>query len=280
MANLKTGAVSTTTKAPAKALGLKGLLMNMQGQIAKALPSVLTPERYTRMVMTALSTNPQLQQCTPESFLGAVMQAAQLGVEPNTPLGQAYLIPFRNKGKLEVQFQLGYKSYLDLAYRSGEVTIIDAQAVHKNDEFEYEYGLDPKLKFKPALTDRGEVIAYYAMFKTKMGGFNFLVMSKEDIINHAKQYSQSYSNSYSPWKTNFDSMAKKTVLKQVLKYAPLKSEFAKNLAADETIKTNIQPNMVDMEDETETINVTPVENVQANEEAAPPDEIVPFGDED
>ena len=280
MANVKTGAVSTTTKAPAKALGLKGLLMNMQGQIAKALPSVLTPERYTRMVMTALSTNPQLQQCTPESFLGAVMQAAQLGVEPNTPLGQAYLIPFRNKGKLEVQFQLGYKSYLDLAYRSGEVTIIDAQAVHKNDEFEYEYGLDPKLKFKPALTDRGEVIAYYAMFKTKMGGFNFLVMSKEDIINHAKQYSQSYSNSYSPWKTNFDSMAKKTVLKQVLKYAPLKSEFAKNLATDETIKTNIQPNMVDMEDETETINVTPVENVQANEEAAPPDEIVPFGDED
>ena len=280
MANVKTGAVSTTTKAPAKALGLKGLLMNMQGQIAKALPSVLTPERYTRMVMTALSTNPQLQQCTPESFLGAVMQAAQLGVEPNTPLGQAYLIPFRNKGKLEVQFQLGYKSYLDLAYRSGEVTIIDAQAVHKNDEFEYEYGLDPKLKFKPALTDRGEVIAYYAMFKTKMGGFNFLVMSKEDIINHAKQYSQSYSNSYSPWKTNFDSMAKKTVLKQVLKYAPLKSEFAKNLAADETIKTNIQPNMVDMEDETEPINVTPVENVQANEEAAPPDEIVPFGDED
>lgn len=280
MANVKTGAVSTTAKAPAKALGLKGLLMNMQGQIAKALPSVLTPERYTRMVMTALSTNPQLQQCTPESFLGAVMQAAQLGVEPNTPLGQAYLIPFRNKGKLEVQFQLGYKSYLDLAYRSGEVTIIDAQAVHKNDEFEYEYGLDPKLKFKPALTDRGEVIAYYAMFKTKMGGFNFLVMSKEDIINHAKQYSQSYSNSYSPWKTNFDSMAKKTVLKQVLKYAPLKSEFAKNLATDETIKTNIQPNMVDMEDETETINVTPVENVQANEEAAPPDEIVPFGDED
>lgn len=280
MANVKTGAVSTTAKAPAKALGLKGLLMSMQGQIAKALPSVLTPERYTRMVMTALSTNPQLQQCTPESFLGAVMQAAQLGVEPNTPLGQAYLIPFRNKGKLEVQFQLGYKSYLDLAYRSGEVTIIDAQAVHKNDEFEYEYGLDPKLKFKPALTDRGEVIAYYAMFKTKMGGFNFLVMSKEDIINHAKQYSQSYSNSYSPWKTNFDSMAKKTVLKQVLKYAPLKSEFAKNLAADETIKTNIQPNMVDMEDETEPINVTPVENVQANEEAAPPDEIVPFGDED
>lgn len=276
MANVKTGVVSTTTNAPAKTAGLKGLLMSMQGQIAKALPSVLTPERYTRMVMTALSTNPQLQQCTPESFLGAVMQAAQLGVEPNTPLGQAYLIPFRNKGRLEVQFQLGYKAYLDLAYRSGEVTIIDAQAVHKNDEFEYEYGLDPKLKFKPALTDRGEVIAYYAMFKTKMGGFNFIVMSKEDIVNHAKQYSQSFGSSFSPWKSNFDSMAKKTVLKQVLKYAPLKSEFAKNLAADETIKTDIQPNMVDLADETEPINVTPTTE-QA--ESIPPDEIVPF-DED
>lgn len=277
MANVKTGVTKTNNEvAQVKQVGLKGLLMNMQGQIAKALPSVLTPERYTRMVMTALSTNPQLQQCTPESFLGAVMQAAQLGVEPNTPLGQAYLIPFRNKGRLEVQFQLGYKAYLDLAYRSGEVTIIDAQAVHKNDEFEYEYGLDPKLKFKPALTDRGEVIAYYAMFKTKMGGFNFIVMSKEDIVNHAKQYSQSFGSSFSPWKSNFDSMAKKTVLKQVLKYAPLKSEFAKNLAADETIKTDIQPNMVDLADETEPINVTPTTE-QA--ETIPPDEIVPF-DED
>jgi len=277
MANVKTGVTKTNNEvAQVKQVGLKGLLMSMQGQIAKALPSVLTPERYTRMVMTALSTYPQLQQCTPESFLGAVMQAAQLGVEPNTPLGQAYLIPFRNKGRLEVQFQLGYKAYLDLAYRSGEVTIIDAQAVHKNDEFEYEYGLDPKLKFKPALTDRGEVIAYYAMFKTKMGGFNFIVMSKEDIVNHAKQYSQSFGSSFSPWKSNFDSMAKKTVLKQVLKYAPLKSEFAKNLAADETIKTDIQPNMVDLADETEPINVTPTTE-QA--ESIPPDEIVPF-DED
>ena len=280
MANVKTGAVSTTAKAPAKALGLKGLLMNMQGQIAKALPSVLTPERYTRMVMTALSTNPDLQRCSPESFLGAVMQAAQLGLEPNTPLGQAYLIPRNNKGRMQVTFQIGYQGYLDLGYRSGDIAIIDAQAVHQNDFFEYEYGLEPKLKFKPALTDRGPVIAYYAMFKTKAGGYNFLVMSKEDIEKHKNQYVDNYSSKYSPWNTNFDSMAKKTVLKQVLKYAPKKSEFAKAMASDETIKTNIGANMVDMEDETEPINVTPVANIQTNEEAAPPDEIVPFGDED
>lgn len=279
MANVKTGVVAKTNAnvEQAQDTGLKVLLTKMEGQIAKALPSVLTPERYTRMVMTALSTNPDLRKCTPESFLGAVMQAAQLGLEPNTPLGQAYLIPFRNKGRLEVQFQLGYKAYLDLAYRSGEVSIIDAQAVRENDEFDFQYGLEPKLKFKPALKDRGEVICYYAMFKTRSGGFNFLVMSKEDIQNHAKQFSQSYGSNYSPWKNNFDMMAKKTVLKAVLKYAPLKSEFVKNIATDETIKTTISKNMVDVNDETDMINVTATP-VEETEDDMPIE--VPFGDEE
>ena len=79
----------------------------MKGEIAKALPSVLTPERFTRIVLSALSTNPKLAETTPQSFLGAMMTAAQLGMEPNTPLGQAYLIPFKNHGVLETQFQLG-----------------------------------------------------------------------------------------------------------------------------------------------------------------------------
>ena len=277
MANVKTGIVAKTNgNGVAKAGGLKGLLMSMQGQIAKALPTVLTPERYTRMVMTALSTNPQLQQCTPESFLGAVMQAAQLGVEPNTPLGQAYLIPYRNKGRLECQFQLGYKGMLDLAYRSGEVSIIDAQAVHENDDFTFEYGLEPKLKFKPSLTNRGPVVAYYAMFRTKDGGFNFAVMSKEDVEQFARQYSKAAGSGFSPWNTNFDSMAKKTVLKQVLKYAPLKSDFMRSVATDETIKTNIQPNMADLEDETEPIDVTPVEDTPPEVPFDEPDDI-PFG---
>ena len=282
MANAKTGIAKVDAKNEVaqntQNLGLKVLLQKMQGQIAKALPTVLTPERYTRMVMTALSTNPQLQKCTPESFLGAVMQAAQLGVEPNTPLGQAYLIPYRNKGRLECQFQLGYKGLLDLAYRSGEISIVDAQAVHENDFFEYEYGLEPKLKFKPQLNDRGPVIAYYAMFKTRNGGYNFLVMSKEDVIAHKDQYSKAAGSGYSPWSTNFDSMAKKTVLKQALKYAPLKSDFVKEVATDGTVKTNIQPNMVDAENEIEMepINVTPVAEEQPMEE--PPE--VPFGDED
>ena len=86
---------------------MKDYVESMKGEIAKALPSVVTPERFTRITLSALSSNPELQNTTPQSFLGAMMTAAQLGVEPNTPLGQAYLLPYRNKGVLECQFQLG-----------------------------------------------------------------------------------------------------------------------------------------------------------------------------
>ena len=150
MASVKGGAIQKAQEqrmaVQQGARSIKDLIVSMEGQIAKALPSVLTPERFTRMVLTALSTNPKLRECTTQSFLGAMMQAAQLGVEPNTPLGQAYLIPYKNKGILECQFQLGYKGLLELAYRRGEVTIIQAHEVYENDVFEYELGLEPKLR--------------------------------------------------------------------------------------------------------------------------------------
>lgn len=236
-----TGKTAIVKTDPGK--GMKAYITKMEGEIAKALPSVLTPERFTRIVMSAISSTPKLAETTPQSFLGAMMTAAQLGLEPNTPLGQAYLLPYKNKGVLECQFQLGYKGLIDLAYRSGQVSIIQAQAVHENDDFSYEYGLDPKLVHKPALHDRGDVYCYYAMFRTKDGGFGFEVMSREDIENHARRYSQSYGSDFSPWKNNFDEMAKKTVLKRVLKYAPLKSDFVKAVASDGTIKHDIAPDM-------------------------------------
>ena len=216
-------------------------IKSMEGEIAKALPTVITPERFTRMVLSALSVNPKLAECTPKSFLGAMMTAAQLGVEPNTALGQAYLIPYRNHGTMECQFQLGYKGLIDLAYRSGEVSIIQAHVVYQNDEFTYELGLDPQLKHIPATADRGEAIAYYAMFKTKDGGYGFEVMSIDDVREHSRRYSKSYGNG--PWQTNFDEMAKKTVLKKVLKYAPLKSDFVRGISQDETIKNTISDDM-------------------------------------
>lgn len=220
----------------------------MEGEIAKALPSVITPERFTRMVLSAISTNPKLGDCTPQSFLGAMMTAAQLGVEPNTALGQAYIIPYRNKGVMEASFQLGYKGLIDLAYRSGDVSIIQAQTVYENDTFDYELGLDPKLKHIPAVKDRGNATHYYAVFKTKDGGYGFEVMSMADVLEHAKRYSKSYGSG--PWQTNFDEMAKKTVLKRCLKYAPLKSEFVRGVTQDETVKTKIDEDMYSVPDET------------------------------
>lgn len=94
-----------SAKKPVKTM--RDYIKSMEGEIAKALPSVITPERFTRIVTTALSSNPELGNCSPQSFLGAMMTAAQLGLEPNTPLGQAYLLPYRNKGILECQFQIG-----------------------------------------------------------------------------------------------------------------------------------------------------------------------------
>ena len=225
---------------------MKAYITRMKGEIAKALPSVMTPERFTRIVTSAISTTPQLAQTTPQSFLGAMMTAAQLGLEPNTPLGQAYLLPYKNHGKLECQFQLGYKGLIDLAYRSGQVTIIQAHEVRENDEFSYSFGLEPTLHHVPARGDRGNVICYYAMFRTKDGGFGFEVISREEVEAHARQYSKSYGNGYSPWSTNFDEMAKKTVLKKCLKYAPLKSDFVRAVASDETIKTEIAEDMAEV----------------------------------
>lgn len=255
---------------PVKAMG--DLLKRMHTQIEKALPSVITPERFTRIALTAYSRNEKLQECTPESFLGSMMQAAQLGVEPNTPLGQAYLIPYRNKGVMEVQFQLGYRGMIDLAYRSGEVQNIQAHEVYENDTFEYELGLEPKLRHIPALKDRGNVILYYAVFKLTNGGVGFEVMSKEDVEAFAKKKSKTYGTG--PWQSDFDAMAKKTLVKRLLKFAPLKSDFVRAISSDETIKTEIGENMADLPDETVTIDAEttkPEENADYEEIPMPGD---------
>lgn len=156
-----------------------------------------------------------------------------------------------------------------MAWRSGEITSISAEVVYENDVFEYELGLEPKLKHIPARSDRGKPVFYYACFKTKLGGVGFKVMSVEEIRAFAKEYSKSSNSSYSPWSTNFDSMAKKTVLKQVLKFAPLKTEFVRGIMSDSTIKSEISDDMSEVRDETEYIEAEVVEdNPNSPQEAA------------
>lgn len=209
-------------------------------EIRRALPKHIDADRIARIAVTALRTNRKLQNCEPMSFIAALMQCSQLGLEPNTPLGEAYIIPYGR----EASFQMGYKGLLSLAHRTGEYKTIYAMEVYENDEFDYAYGLDPYLIHKPAEEPKGEPIKYYAVYHLKNGGKEFRVWSRKKIEQHAKRYSQAFQKGYtSPWKTDFDSMAKKTVLKDLLKYAPKSIEFARQLAMDETIKKEIAEDM-------------------------------------
>ena len=153
------------------------------------------------------------------------------------------------------------KGLIDLAYRSGEVSTVTAQVVYANDEFEYELGLNPVLKHKPCMGERGEPIYVYATFRTKDGGYGFECMSVADIRKHAQQFSDAYKRGYtSPWVTNFEEMAKKTVLKRVLKYAPLKTDFVRQMASEDGIKNTISNDMT--EEPIEYIDITDLEEVE------------------
>ena len=247
-------------------------IMKREREIAKALPRDWDVKRFSRIACTAISSNPKLAEAcmkSPQTFLGAMMNSAQLGLEPNTTLGQAYILPYNNTDKntgekiMQVQFQIGVYGHIALAYRSGEVTMIDAQARHERDFFEMEYGLEPKLKHIPydGKEGRGEIVGYYGIFKTKNGAFGFKYMTYEEVLTHAKRFSKSYNRQkgkfFGPWETDFDAMAKKTVLIQALKYAPKSSEdsrWAQAFASDNTVRN------IDAPDEpierTDTIDVS------------------------
>jgi len=252
----------------------------MKPEIQRALPAHLDADRIARIAITTLRTNKALQQCDPMSFVAALMQAAQLGLEPNTPLGHAYIIPYKG----QATFQLGYQGILDLAYRTGEYQTIYAQKVYSNDAFDYEYGLDPYLKHKPASKPEGEPVFYYAVYKLKNGGTNFAVMSREQIDKHAQRFSQSFkSGGGTPWQTDYDSMALKTVLKVAMKYAPKSAEFSKQLATDETVKRELNEDMTLVQPDTEVYEdgevVEETISVPQEQEAEPEQPPVPTGEE-
>jgi recombination protein RecT len=207
--------------------------------IQSVLPKHISAERMARIALNVIRTNPQLLECSMPSLMGGVMEAAKLGLEIGL-MGQCYLIPFKKKDKqgnvisVEAQFVIGYRGLIDLVRRSGQVSTIEAREVCENDEFDFSYGLEDKLVHKPKLTDRGAVIAYYAIAKMKDGGYSFLVMSKEDIEKHRDKYAK--AKEFGPWKDDFDAMAKKTVLRQLIKYLPISVEY---LQHDEKSGTDV-----------------------------------------
>lgn len=226
-----TDAKQEQSQAPAKRDTIGAMIERMKPQIAKALPSSMTPERMARVVLTALRNNPKLQQCNPLSLMGAVMTSAQLGLEPNTPLGLCYLIPYKD----EATFQMGYKGIIELAHRSGQYRRISAQAVDKADKFHYAYGLAADLVHVPSDQPTGEITHYYAVYELANGGRDFVVWSAEKVTAHAKKYSKSYTKADSAWQTAPEAMGKKTVLIDLLKFAPKSVEMAKAATYDDQV---------------------------------------------
>ncbi|WP_433956958.1 recombinase RecT [Cytobacillus horneckiae] len=244
---------------------LNTLLKKMGPEIQRALPKHMDADRIARIALTAVRTTPKLLECEQTSFLAAIMQSAQLGVEPNTGLGQAYLIPY---GK-QVQFQLGYKGLIDLAVRSGQYKAIYAHEVYENDVFDHSYGLNKDLIHKPSAIPEGDPKGYYAVYHLQNGGYDFVYWTRERIDQHAKKFSQAVQKGWtSPWKTNYDAMAKKTVLKEVLKYAPKSIELQKSVEADSTIKNEFSNDM------SEIIDITDYSVEEENQNKEQFDEIV------
>ncbi len=213
---------------------IEDYMKKMAPAMAQALPKHMDIDRLTRLAMTTIRTTPALKDADVGSLLGAVMQAAQLGLEPGL-MGHCYLLPFNNKNKgiKEVQFIIGYKGMIDLARRSGHIKSIYAHAVYSNDEFDYELGLESKLVHKPTMEpDKGEFIGAYAVAHFKDGGYQFEFMSKADIEKR-KGRSKAANSKFSPWTSDYEEMAKKTVVRHMWKYLPINVEVQQQVAYDE-----------------------------------------------
>lgn len=202
--------------------------------IKAVLPQHVTPERMLKIALGAIRTTPKLQEATSESLFGAVVTCAQMGLEPNTPNGHAYLIPFRNnqKGQTDVQVIIGYRGFIDLARRSGQIVSISAHAVRENDEFSYEYGLDEHCKHVPAPSgNRGEITHFYAVAKLVGGGHAFEVLSREGVETIRDNSSNwktavRYNNTAkSIWTLHFEEMGRKTLIRRLYKYLPTSIEM-------------------------------------------------------
>lgn len=269
MANAVSIAKEKAMQQRAKAKPIEVLIQKSVSELGKALPACMSAERLVRIALTTLRLNPSLAECTPQSFLGALFQSAQLGLEPNVE-GQCYLIPYTNSKKIndewvkikEVQFQIGYKGYIELFYRHEKAACVDMHTVYENDKFEFSYGTDAFINHCPVLTNKGNVVAYYAIAKLSNGASLFKVMSKEDCYLHGKTHSKSFDDKNSPWQKDFDAMCKKTVLIQLMKLLPKSVELQKALAMDGTTKTQIRPDMFEVKDETNWNVDLPPESVR------------------
>lgn len=230
------------TKPLTQVTSVKELLWNdaAKTQLQQVAAAHMKPERMMRLMANAIRTTPKLGECDPMSLLGGLMTCAGLGLEPNTIMGHAYLIPFRNnkKGITEVQLVVGYKGLIDLARRSGHITSISANIHYSDDDlWEYEEGTEARLRHVPGAQE-GDKLHAYAIAKFRDGGHAYVVLPWAKVMKirdgsqgwqTAVRYNATDKN---PWKTHEDEMAKKTAIRALAKYLPLSVEFRDALTVD------------------------------------------------
>ena len=223
-------------------------LQSMQGEVAKSLPKSLNlnAERLLRIILTEVRKTPDLANCDRASFYGAVMQCAQLGLEPGAGLGHVYLLPFRNKGRQEVQFIIGYQGMIELAERSGKVTV-DAQVVYEKDEFKYTLGLHPWIDHTPYIGDEdpGQVVASYAVARYDDGRSKFRVVSRREL-EATRQASRGGKSQYSPWNTHFAEMARKTAVRRIFKMLPKTTEMARAQELEDSVEVEESQDLAEL----------------------------------
>lgn len=249
MTDITEGSSEATELAVAQAAqgGIKGrrpladLVRDNLSEIEKALPpGIMDAERFNRIVLTELRRTPKLLVCTPESFFGALFQTAQLGLEPGGSLGHAFLIPYDNSrlGVTECQLQIGYKGFVELGGRRG--ILIKAREVRAGDDFDFELGSNEHLHHSYKLdpdNPRAEqpVIGYYGKVVMSDGKTTFHVMDKSEINKRRDRSSAVRSGRNTPWNTDYDAMARKTVIRAMVPQIALAPDLQIALRADEAI---------------------------------------------
>ena len=209
-------------------------------RIAAVAPKAMNKERMFQLALSAYNQTPELAKCSTASVLGCLMKCTALGMEPSAVdgLGRAYILPFYNKktGGTEATFILGYKGMIDLARRSGQLTDISARVVHEGDDFEYEYGLDEKLRHIPSTKpiEGRQLTHVYMVAHFKDGGHYIDVMTRDEVEAVRKR---SKAANFGPWKTDYEAMAMKSVIRRAFKFMPVSVEAAGAVNADETVQT-------------------------------------------
>ena len=221
---------------------IKDLYDKRKGEIAKILNDMLAPDKLFMVAMTHIRRNPILAQCDRDSFVNAIVESVQLGLDLNPVYGYAYLVPKRKNGKLYVEFQPGYRGLIELANRSGKVADIFAQIVYSNEHCDIKYGLDPDIDHKPkSPSERGDIVGAYAVARLTNGVKRFEYLWKEEIekIKKKSESLKSDKREYSPWTTSEEEMIKKTAVRRLGKWVPLSPQMMKASVEDECREAGI-----------------------------------------